>query len=52
VPEKLALEREQLRTQMSEERRGQFFASYMTKAKQKMSIDLNEETLKAMMAGR
>ncbi|MEX2273202.1 MAG: peptidyl-prolyl cis-trans isomerase [Vicinamibacterales bacterium] len=51
-PVKFAAEREQLRGQMLQERKGQFFASYMTKAKQKMTIDLNEETLQAMFAGR
>ena len=38
--------------QMLQERKGQFFASYMTKAKQKMTIDLNEETLQALFANR
>jgi peptidyl-prolyl cis-trans isomerase D len=51
-PEAFAAERDQVRSQMLQERRGQFFASYMTKAKQKMTIDLNEETLQAMFAGR
>jgi len=51
-PDAMALEREQLRSQLSDERRGQFFASYMTKAKQKMDIDLNEGTLQAMFANR
>ncbi len=47
-----AAERAQVRDQMVQERKGQFFASYMTKAKQKMTIDLNEETIQAMLAGR
>jgi len=49
---KFAAERQQVREQMVQERKGQFFASYMTKAKQKMTIDLNEETLQVMFAGR
>jgi len=51
-PETLVAEREQVRGQLLQERRGQFFASYMTKAKQKMKIDLNEQTLQAMFANR
>ena len=50
--EALNLEREQVRGQMAEQRKGQFFAAYMTKAKQKMTIDLKEETLQAMFANR
>ena len=52
TPEALALERDQLRGQLAEQRRGEFFASYMTKAKERMSIELKEETLQAMFAGR
>lgn len=52
TPEALALEREQVRGQLAEQRKGQFFAAYMTKAKGKMTIDLKEETLQAMFAGR
>lgn len=52
TPEALALEREQVRGQLAEQRKGQFFAAYMTKAKGKMTIDLKEETLQAMLAGR
>ncbi|MDQ3070116.1 MAG: peptidyl-prolyl cis-trans isomerase [Acidobacteriota bacterium] len=51
-PEAFATERDQVRGQVEQERKGQFFASYMTKAKQKMKIDLNEETLQALMANR
>jgi len=51
-PEAFAAERGQVREQMLQERKGQFFASYMTKAKQKMAIDLHEETLQALFAGR
>lgn len=49
---KFAAEKSQVRDQMLQERKGQFFASYMTKAKQKMTIDLNEETLQALFANR
>ncbi len=52
TPDALALEREQLRGQLAEQRKGQFFAAYMTKAKGKMTIDLREETLQAMFANR
>jgi peptidyl-prolyl cis-trans isomerase D len=51
-PVKFAGERDQVRGQMLQERKGQFFGSYMTKAKQKMTIDLNEETLQALFANR
>lgn len=52
TPEALALERDQLRAQIAEQRRGEFFASYMTKARERMSIQFNEETLQAVIAAR
>ena len=51
-PEAFAAEKAQVRDQLSQERKGQFFASYMTKAKEKMKIELNEETLQALFANR
>lgn len=51
-PEELTTQRPQIRAQLEQERKGQFFASYMTKAKQKMKIELKEETLQAMFANR
>jgi len=51
-PEAFAAEKAQVRDQLVQERKGQFFASYMTRAKQKMKIDLNEETLQALFANR
>ena len=51
-PEEFTAQKAQVREQMLQERRGQFFASYMTKAKEKMTIELKEETLQAMFAGR
>ncbi len=39
-----------LREQMLTERRGRFFADYMMKAKQKMKIDINRETLQQLTA--
>jgi peptidyl-prolyl cis-trans isomerase SurA len=37
------------REQLLSERRGRFFAAYMTKAKQKMSIEVNDEVLRRVV---
>jgi len=46
---KASTERDTLRGQMLNERRGQFFAAYMSKAKAKMSISYNENTIRALL---
>ena len=51
-PAKFAAEKTQVREQLVNESKSRFFASYMTKAKQKMKIDLNEQTLQTLFAGR
>lgn len=51
-PDAFAAEKAQVRDQLVQERKGQFFASYMTKAKEKMKIEFNEETLQALFANR
>ncbi len=43
--------RDGVRTDMLEERRNQFLASYMAKAKQKMQISLNPEVLQRVIGG-
>jgi peptidyl-prolyl cis-trans isomerase D len=45
TPAEFAAERDRLRDEMVNDRRGRFFAAYMQKAKQKMKIEVNRETL-------
>lgn len=48
-PEDLAAQRESLRADMLDQRRGEFFQAYMTKAREKMKIELNTNTIKAIL---
>ena len=43
--DKLAKDKETLRTELLNERKQKFFASYMTKARQRMKININRETI-------
>ena len=43
--DQLAKEKETLRTELLNERKQKFFASYMTKARQRMKININRETI-------
>ena len=45
TPAELASGRQQVRDELRNERRGRFFASYMTKARDRMKININRETL-------
>lgn len=49
--EELRSSRDGVRTDMLEERRNQFLASYMSKAKQKMNIVMNPEVLQQVTGG-
>lgn len=51
TPEGLAAERDALRGQLLQQARQEFFASYMTKAKTKMKIVVNEATVKQLIGG-
>lgn len=51
TPEGLAAEKETLRGQLLQQNRQEFFAAYMTKAKAKMKIVINEATVKALIGG-
>jgi peptidyl-prolyl cis-trans isomerase D len=45
TPEEWTSSRDRFREELLADRRNRFFAAYMTKAKQKMKIDVNRETL-------
>jgi peptidyl-prolyl cis-trans isomerase D len=45
APEQLAKEKESLRTELLNDRKQKFFAAYMTKARQRMKININRETI-------
>lgn len=49
--EELASSRDSVRSQLLDERRNQFLASYMAKAKQKMNIVMNPEVLQQVTGG-
>lgn len=51
TPEGFATEKEGLRGQLLQQSRQEFFAAYMTKAKAKMKIVINEATVKALIGG-
>ena len=51
TPEGLAAERDTLRGQLLQQARQEFFASYMTKAKTKMKIQINQATVKQLIGG-
>jgi len=49
TPEEVQAGKDAFRAQMLAERRGRFFASYMTKAKQKMQIEVNEDVRRRVL---
>lgn len=51
TPEGLAAERDALRGQLLQQSRQEFFASYMTKAKTKMKIVVNDAVVKQLIGG-
>jgi peptidyl-prolyl cis-trans isomerase D len=50
TPAEVTTAKETTKTEMLNERRNRFFASYMTKAREKMKIDVNREVLAQVMA--
>jgi parvulin-like peptidyl-prolyl isomerase len=48
APETVAKEKLQTANQLMQQRRQEFFAAYMTKAKQKMKITFNEAAIKTV----
>ena len=50
TPQDIAQGRTALREQILNERRNRFFSAYMTKAKQKMKIEINRDVLKQIVA--
>ena len=44
-PEDYALAKDKFRDELLADRRGRFFGAYMTKAKQRMKIEVNRESL-------
>ena len=49
VQEGLDAQREALRTQLTNDRRMEFFSAYMTKAMEDMEITYNEQTLQTLL---
>ena len=49
TPEEVTSGKDAFRAQMLSERRGRFFSAYMTKAKAKMDIEINDEVLKRVV---
>jgi len=45
TPEQLAKDKDTLRSELLNDRKQKFFAAYMTKARQKMKININRETI-------
>jgi peptidyl-prolyl cis-trans isomerase D len=45
APEELAKQKDTLRTELLNERKNKFFASYMTKARQRMKVNINRDTI-------
>ncbi|MEW5983383.1 MAG: peptidyl-prolyl cis-trans isomerase [Acidobacteriota bacterium] len=51
TPEQLQVSREAVKQDLLLQRRNQFMAAYMTKAKQRMRIELNQEALQQLLGG-
>jgi peptidyl-prolyl cis-trans isomerase D len=51
TPEELRQGKEAFRTELVDQRRNQFFSSYMAKAKERMRIQVNNEVVRRMLAG-
>ena len=49
TPEEVSAGKEAFRAQMLAERRGRFFSAYMTKAKQKMKIEIDDDVLRRVV---
>jgi peptidyl-prolyl cis-trans isomerase D len=51
-PEDMAAGKDLLRDEMSQQRRGEFFAAYMNKAREKMTLTYNNEAIQQLLSGR
>jgi len=49
TPDEMKLGRERFRAELLNERRGRFFASFMTKAKEKLKIDVQPDVMRRLM---
>ena len=49
TPDEMKLGRERFRAELLNERRGRFFASFMTKAKEKLKIDVKPDVMRRLM---
>jgi parvulin-like peptidyl-prolyl isomerase len=50
TPQDIAQGRNAMREQLLNDRRNRFFSAYMTKAKQKMKIEINRDVLRQVVA--
>jgi parvulin-like peptidyl-prolyl isomerase len=49
TPDELKLAKERFRAELLNERRGRFFASYMTKAKEQVKVEIKTDVLRRLM---
>ena len=49
TPQELTANREKFREDLLADRRNRFFAAYMSKAKQKMRIEVNQEAVQRLV---
>jgi hypothetical protein len=49
TPQELAANKEKFREELLTDRRNRFFAAYMSKAKQKMRIEVNQEAVQRVV---
>jgi len=50
IADELAKQKDALRTELLAERKNKFFAAYMTKARQRMKININRDTIAQIIA--
>ena len=50
--DEMATARDGLRSELLQQRRGEFFGAYMTKAKEKMNVQYHENAIKAILGGQ
>ena len=50
APDELAKQKESLKTEILNDRRNKFFAAYMTKARQRMKVNINRDTINKIIA--
>ena len=52
TPEEFRIARERFRAELLNERRGQFFTAYMTKAKTRLSIEVRNDVVRRLTAAQ